>query len=60
MASFDMITEDLSSQVPDKEARNWYAKEALNETWSSRTLRAEIETQKTLFYLQQREKESEK
>lgn len=80
-------------QVPDSAARNWYEKEAYEQTWSVRTLqrnindiarysvlhgneqlfaskyklylpteeelRKEIETQKTMFYLQQKEKQSE-
>jgi hypothetical protein len=36
-------------QVPDKEARDWYEKEALSETWSSRTLQRNISTQ--YYYL---------
>lgn len=32
-------------QVNDKEARDWYAKEAYEQTWSVRTLRRNIDTQ---------------
>ena len=32
-------------QVSDKEARDWYAKEAYEQTWSVRTLRRNIDTQ---------------
>lgn len=32
-------------QVNDKEAREWYAREAFEQTWSVRTLRRNIETQ---------------
>lgn len=32
-------------QVFDKEARNWYAKEAYEETWSTRTLQRNVDTQ---------------
>ncbi len=32
-------------QVNDKEARDWYAKEAFEQTWSVRTLRRNIDTQ---------------
>lgn len=32
-------------QVLDKQAREWYEKEALNQTWSTRTLKRNIETQ---------------
>lgn len=32
-------------QVFDKAARDWYAKEAYEETWSSRTLQRNVDTQ---------------
>ena len=53
-------------QVKDKEARDWYEKEAAEQTWSVRTLQRNIlsqyyyrmlKTQKAMFYLQQKEKE---
>ena len=33
-------------QVNDKEARDWYAKEAYEQTWSVRTLRRNIDKEK--------------
>ena len=53
-------------QVKDKEARDWYEKEAAEQTWSVRTLQRNIlsqyyyhmlKTQKAMFYLQQQETE---
>lgn len=32
-------------QVPDKEARNWYAREAIRETWGTRTLQRNVSSQ---------------
>lgn len=32
-------------QVPDKEARNWYAHEAIRETWGTRTLQRNVSSQ---------------
>ena len=67
-------------QVEDKRARDWYEREAMEQTWSVRTLqrnvssqyyyrmlqtqkkellKAEIEIQKSMFYLQQQEKINE-
>ena len=50
----------------DREARDWYEKEAAEQTWSVRTLQRNIssqyyyrmlKTQKAMFYLQQQETE---
>lgn len=50
----------------DREACDWYEKEAAEQTWSVRTLQRNIssqyyyrmlKTQKTMFYLQQQETE---
>ena len=48
----------------DREARDWYEKEAAEQTWSVRTLQRNIQyyyrmlkTQKAMFYLQQQETE---
>ena len=44
-------------QVPDKNARNWYEKEALEQTWSYRTLQRNIETQYYYRLLKSQKKE---
>ena len=50
----------------DREARDWYEKEAAEQTWSVRTLQRNIssqyyyrmlKTQKAMFYLRQQETE---
>ncbi len=47
-------------QVPDKDARDWYEKEALNETWSSRTLQRNISAQYYYRLLKSQDKRSKK
>ena len=44
-------------QVFDKKARDWYAKEALEQTWSTRTLQRNINTQYYYRLLKSRVKE---
>ena len=44
-------------QVPDSTAREWYAKEAADETWSVRTLQRNISTQYYYRLLQTQKKE---
>lgn len=44
-------------QVFDKKARDWYEKEALEQTWSTRTLQRNINTQYYYRLLKSRVKE---
>ena len=44
-------------QVQDKEARDWYEKEALEQTWSYRTLQRNIDTQYYYRLLKSQKKE---